>query len=212
MFTKLKMVSAISLLYASSAMADLSGAKGTLNNIDSAVNDAVTKATRLFEENQGAKMSSAFSVLKDGQNPYLQTLRITPDYKVEIKLASASKNGGGYTVPVAKGLLGMDIVLIPVYQNGDEKISSWECVTNADRNIQEFIGATAKEYSASYIREATSNTYLSLCIYMNKDLVNGSSNGSGGSSSSSNSNSPGNSGNSNGNNGNNGNNNGKGNS
>ena len=54
MFAKLGMVSAISLLYASSAMADLSGAKGTLNNIDSAVNDAVTKATRLFEENQGA--------------------------------------------------------------------------------------------------------------------------------------------------------------
>ena len=45
MFAKLGMVSAISLLYASSAMADLSGAKGTLNNIDSAVNDAVTKAT-----------------------------------------------------------------------------------------------------------------------------------------------------------------------
>jgi hypothetical protein len=93
----------------------------------------------------------------------------------------------------------MDIVLIPVYQSGDEKISSWECVTNADRNIQEFIGATAKEYSASYIREATSNTYLSLCTYMNKDLVNGSS----GSSNSSNSSSPGNSGNSNGNSGNN---------
>ena len=172
MFTKkLKMVSAISLLYASSAMADLSGAKGTLNNIDSAVNDVVTKATRLFEENQGAPMSSAFNNIREGQNPYLQTLRITPDYKVEIKLASASKKGDGYTVPVAKGLLGMDIVLIPVYQSGDEKISSWECVTNADRNIQEFIGATAKEYSASYIREATSNTYLSLCTYMNKDLV-----------------------------------------
>ena len=206
MFAKLGMLSAISLLYASSAMADLSGAKGILKNIDSAVNDAVTKATRLFEENQGAKMSSSFSVLKDGQNPYLQVLRITPGYKVEIKLASASKKGDGYTVPVAKGLLGMDIVLIPVYQSGDEKISSWECVTNADRNIQEFIGATAKEYSASYIREATSNTYLSLCTYMNKDLVSSSGSSS---SSSSNSNSPGNSGNSNGNSGNN---NGKGNS
>ncbi len=171
MFKKLGMVSAISFLYASSAMADLSGAKGTLNNIDSAINDAVTKSTRLFEENQGAPMSSDFSVIKEGQNPYLKTLRISRDYKVELKLADASKKGDGYVVPVAKGLLGMDIVLIPVYQKGDEKISSWECITNADRNIQEFIGGTAKEYSASYIREATSNTYLSLCTYMNRDLV-----------------------------------------
>ena len=191
---KLGMMSAISLLYASSAMADLSGAKGTLNNIDSAINDAVTKAMRLFEENQGIPMSSAFSNIREGQNPYLQILRITQDYKVEIKLASVSKKGDGYTVPMAKGLLGMDIVLIPVYQSGDEKISSWECVTNADRNIQEFIGATAKEYSASYIREATSNTYLSLCTYTNKDLVSSSGN-SGSSRSSSNSN--GNSGNNN---------------
>ena len=94
MFTKkLGMVSAISLLYASSAMADLSGAKGTLNNIDSAINDTATKAMHLFEENQGAPMSSAFSNIREGQNPYLQTLRVTPDYKVEIKLASVSKKG-----------------------------------------------------------------------------------------------------------------------
>ena len=76
---KLGMMSAISLLYASSAMADLSGAKGTLNNIDSAINDTVTKAMRLFEENQGDPMSSAFSNIRDGKNPYLQTLRVTPD-------------------------------------------------------------------------------------------------------------------------------------
>ena len=172
MLKNLRVISAVSLLYASSAMADLSGAKGTLNNIDSAVNDAVTKAMRLFEENHGKPMPKAFSVINKNQNPYLQVLRVSRDYKVEIKLASNSKKGNGYTVPVAKGLLGMDIVLIPVYQKGDEKISSWECLTNADRNIQEFIGGTAKEYSASYIREASDNTYLSLCTYMNKDLVN----------------------------------------
>ncbi len=65
----------------------------------------------------------------------------------------------------------MDIVLIPVYNQGDEKISAWECVTNADNNIQEFIGATAKEYSASYIREATSNPYLSLCTYIKQNTL-----------------------------------------
>ena len=180
MFTKLKVLSAISLLYASSAMADLAGAKGTFNNIDSAVNDTVTKAMRLFEENHGNAMDSSFSnlVATTGANPYLNVLRITTDYKVEIKFASSTKQGTGtnpadtYIVPVAKGLLGMDIVLIPVYNNEDEKISAWECITNADRKIQEFIGATAKEYSASYIREATSNPYLSLCTYINRDLVN----------------------------------------
>ena len=185
MFTKLKVLSAISLLYASSAMADLAGAKGTLNNVDSAVNDTVTKAMRLFEENHGTAMGSSFSnlastVTEPGiTNPYLQVLRITTDYKVEIKFASGAKsaiNPGStsttsFNVPVAKGLLGIDIVLIPVYNQGDEKISAWECVTNADNNIQEFIGATAKEYSASYIREATSNPYLSLCTYIKQNTL-----------------------------------------
>ena len=171
MLKKIGLFSVVGLLYASTAMADLAGAKGTFNNIDSAINDAVTKAARLFEENQGQSLSAPFSVLKEGQNPYLKTLRITTDYKVEIKLASASKKAESYTVPVAKGLLGMDIVLMPVSQAGDEKITSWECITNADRNIQEFMGSTAKEYSASYIREASSNSYLSLCTYVNKDLV-----------------------------------------
>jgi len=171
MLKKIGLFSVVGLLYASTAMADLAGAKGTFNNIDSAINDAVAKSARLFEENQGQAMSAPFSVLKEGQNPYLNTLRITTDYKVEIKLASAAKKGDSYTVPVAKGLLGMDIVLMPVSQAGDEKITSWECITNADRNIQEFMGGTAKEYSASYIREASSNSYLSLCTYVNKDLV-----------------------------------------
>ncbi len=98
MFTKLKVLSAISLLYASSAMADLAGAKGTLNNVDSAVNDTVTKAMRLFEENHGTAMGSSFSnlastVTEPGiTNPYLQVLRITTDYKVEIKFASGAKS------------------------------------------------------------------------------------------------------------------------
>ena len=179
MFKKIGLISAVGLLYTSTAMADLAGAKGTFNNIDSAINDAVKKAERLFEENHGDNMSGAFNVLRSGQNPYLDTLRISVDYKVEIKLASAAKKGNSYTVPVAKGLLGMDIVLMPVSKSGDEKITSWECITNADRNIQEFMGGTAKEYSASYIREASSNGYISLCSYVNKDLVK-SSNSSGG--------------------------------
>ena len=151
--------------------ADLSGARGTLNNIDSAINDTVTKAARLFEENQGEAMTADFNVLKAGQNPYLEVLRVTKDYMIEIKLAGSAKKTDNYITPVAKGLLGVDIVLVPVYQKGDEKITSWECVTNADRNIQEFMGDTAKEYSASFIRDASNNTYLSLCTFVNKDLV-----------------------------------------
>ena len=146
------------------------------------MNDTVTKAMRLFEENHGTEMGSSFNNLATTvtapgiPNPYLQVLRITTDYKVEIKFASGAKSAKNpdststsFNVPVAKGLLGIDIVLIPVYNQGDEKISAWECVTNADNNIQEFIGATAKEYSASYIREATSNPYLSLCTYINRE-------------------------------------------
>ena len=175
MIKKLLLVASIATISSTTAMADLSGAQGTMKNVDSAINNAVQKAQRLFEQNNGASMDQDFSVINTEKNPYLSVLRITKDYRVEIKFAGDAKKTDNYTTPVAKGLLGMDIVLVPVYAQKDEKISSWECVTNADRNVQEFIGdASTKEYSASYIREASDNTYLSLCTYINKDLVAGS--------------------------------------
>jgi len=160
------------ILYSTTSMADISGTKGTLNNVNSALNDAVMKAERLFEENHGQHMRSDFSVIKIGSNPYLNTLSISKNYKVQLKFAGSAKKGNNTTVPVAKALLGTEILLMPVFQKGDEKITSWECLTNADSTVQKFIGdSSTKEYTASFIREHSDNKYLSLCTYINRDLV-----------------------------------------
>ena len=188
MLKKLTVAVSLAAIFSSTSMAavGLRGAEGTFKNVDSAINQAVEKASRLFEENHGNSMSSDFNLISSAKNPYLQKLSITKDYRVELKFMDAAKKTDSYEVPVAKGLLGMDIVLIPVYNRGDEKVSSWECLTNADRNLQEFMGDTAKEYAASYIREASRNSYLSTCTYVNKDLVKGASGSSGNSGNSGN--------------------------
>ena len=172
----LKKISLVSLsvltLCSSSAMASLAGAGGTLKNIDSALNDAVHKSERMFEENHGKYMKSKFKVIDNKKNPYIQVLNVAKDYSVKLKFAGDAKKGQNNSIPVAKALLGTEIMLIPVYNKGDEKITSWECLTNADKEVQEFMGSKGtKEYTASYIREHTKNNYLSLCVYINKNLV-----------------------------------------
>ena len=164
-----------SLAFAGAAAGpDLAGARGTFTNVESAINNAVVHAERLYEENHGDNMKGNYDVIKNNQNPYLSVLRVTPDYKVELKFAGSAKNDStNNAVPVAKGLLGASIVLMPVYARGDEKITAWECLTNADQTIQVFMGdSSTKTYTASRIRDYTTNQYLSLCIYIDKaDLV-----------------------------------------
>lgn len=159
---------------AASSTPDLAGAKGTFKSIYSAINDAVLHAERLYEENHGALMTSNYDVIKNNQNPYLTILRITDDYKVQIKFTGSAKTdiaGNNAVVPVAKGLLGTAILLLPVFNVGDEKITSWECITNADKEIQVFMGdAGTKPYTASRIRDYTSNPYISLCFYVDAFL------------------------------------------
>jgi len=173
MIKGIKFVLATSVIFlgiTSAIAGNLAGASGTLQNIDSAINASVKSAERLFEENHGKRMNSAFSTIStDNKNPYLSKLNIKKDYKVLIKLADSARNSPYGETPVAKSLLGVEILLIPVYYKGDEKINSWECLTNADMGIQKFIGDVGtKEYTASFIRDYTDNTYLSLCIYIKK--------------------------------------------
>jgi len=152
--------------------AELAGAKGTLSNVETALNEAVVKAERMFEENQGKKMSSVYNAI-DGSNPYIANLLVGTDYSVKLKFAGSAKGGkGDGSVPVAKALLGTEILLTPVYNAGDEKITSWECLTNADTQVQMFMGgASTKQYTASYIRDYTDNAYLSLCTYIKADSL-----------------------------------------
>lgn len=171
---KIKFILAgVAVLYTCNCVAsstELAGARGTMRNIDSAINTSVSEAEKMFEENQGKTMQAEFNLIsQDNKNPYLSKLSVAKDYKIQIKLADTAKGNDGREVPVAQSLLGKEILLIPVYYKGDEKITSWECLTNADMEVQRFIGDVGtKEYTASFIRDYTDNTYLSLCTYIKK--------------------------------------------
>lgn len=174
-------------LYGSSALAasstDLEGARGTFRNINESINEAVVRAQNLYEENHGTAMASAYTLLTTSGDPavadnhYLSILRVAGDYSVEIQLkdiAGTKDTASSSTteVPVAKGLLGAKIKLIPIYGSGDEKITSWECITNTDSQVQQFVGAAStKVNTSSMIRDYTDNDYLSVCIYSGTDIT-----------------------------------------
>ena len=62
-------------------------------------------------------------VIDNKKNPYIQVLNVAKDYSVKLKFAGDAKKGQNNSIPVAKALLGTEIMLIPVYNKGDEKIT-----------------------------------------------------------------------------------------
>ncbi len=178
--TLLNLLSMIVITFAAivTSSANLSGVGGTLQNTDTAIHSAIDKAESMFEEYRGNHLNNPYNLVKNNKNPYIKTLKIDKDYRILLQFDGVDKKADRrykqgkrhYTTPVAKALLLKQIVLIPVYNKNDEKITSWECITNADRNIQEMVGsAGAKEFTASFIRDKTDNKYLSLCIFINQD-------------------------------------------
>lgn len=164
---------AVSLI-PSFAFANLYGVKGTMRNVESAIEEVIKQSEFLYEQNGGTPMPHALDTLKNGDNPYIDKLIIDTDYKVLFKFASSKKQTLTYdqaAVPVTSALLGKEIILVPMHNAGDAKISSWECLTNADRNVRMFAGSRGtKELTASFIRRNTTNPYLSMCIYANINI------------------------------------------
>lgn len=195
----LNVIFIIIITYSSSSLARLAGAEGTFRNIRNSIYNSVERAERLFEENHGTPMEQSYDLggytatnSSGGAewNSYLQILRLARNYVIEIEFLDRGFRGptndnhhlgmmdvgltwgDGNYVPVAKGLLGAQIILIPVYNEGDEKITAWECLTNADRQIQEFLGSTGtKNFTASLIREYTDITYFTLCTFVDKEKL-----------------------------------------
>ena len=157
------------------AFANLAAVKGTIRNVETAIETAVNQAAVLFEQNGGKALPEQVDALKpSGSNPYIDKLIIDTDYKVLFRFAGTRKWAKTVhaKVPVTQALLGKEIALLPMYNDGDARVTSWECLTNSDRNVAEFINSSGTpEFSASFIRRNTVNPYLSLCIYVNQDLI-----------------------------------------
>lgn len=165
------LAAASSLLSVSALASSLVGVTGTLKNLEKSVNVAIQKSDSYFEEKKGARLPGKINLLNNNNtNPYVNTLQIMEDYKVVMQLSGGNPNPSGapnVASPVAQVLLGKSFIFVPVYENGDAVITSWECITDADKNVREFIGnAGAKENSRSYISAQTSNKYLTTCIYV----------------------------------------------
>jgi hypothetical protein len=160
--------------------AHLTGVKGTLKNAEKAIKSAVSKAEELYEQNGGASRDApVLSLLDLGNSPFLQILDIGTLYEVYIVFAGTpgevfmdnSDTGSGATIPVAQVLRGATIKLVPIFNPGDAVISSWECLTDADKNVVAFMGASSASTVGNISFISTNgnngtNEYLSNCIYI----------------------------------------------
>ena len=166
---------ALSVMVSSVATANLAAVKGTMRNVETAIETAVRQAEKLYEQNGGVAMAAPVNALKIvGNNPYIDKLTIETDYKVLFKFASTKKTAKTVAgkVPVTHALLGKEIALLPMHNDNDARVTSWECLTNADKDVAEFLNSSGTpEFSASFIRRNTGNPYLSMCIYVNQDLI-----------------------------------------
>jgi hypothetical protein len=159
--------------------ADLTGVKGTLKNVEKAIKSAVSKAEELYEQNGGGVLSDDIELLDpSGTTPFLSALTITTAYDVIITFAGTfgttfandSVYGSAATIPVAQALMGGTIKLIPIHNEGEAVINSWECLTNVDDNAKAFMGSSAGAVEGNISMISTkgnngTNEYLSNCIY-----------------------------------------------
>jgi hypothetical protein len=158
--------------------ADLTGVKGTLKNVEKAIKSAVSKAEELYEQNGGGT-GTAIDLIDSANTPFLSALSIDADYKVTITFfgssgtafANTSGSGTSATIPVAQALMGGTIKLIPIHNEGDAVINSWECITDVDNNAKAFIGTSAGAVAGNISLISTkgnngTNEYLSNCIYV----------------------------------------------
>lgn len=191
-----KLVFVASLIVANSSYSagasDLTGVKGTLKNVEKAIKAAISKSEELFEQNAGATLSSSKSLLNSSDSAFISNLSIGTSYDVNLTFSgssgtaftSSSSYGSSAKMPIAKALAGSKIRFIPIFESGDNQISSWECITDADSQAKAYMGANvaANEGNTSFISlndNSGSNDYISNCIYISNVASAFGSSGSG---------------------------------
>jgi len=161
-------------------------AKATLETITEQIYTAVGRAKNLFANRAsladgGITYSSTSSKtienMLSGTDMYLQHLKITDSRAIQIQYVDNSMGGNvrsNLRAPVFGQLNGKKILLVPIVQPGDETISEFECLTDADDGFTQFVndkGTPAGQQS--FISEYTDNKYLGKCQYITTTTMNG---------------------------------------
>jgi len=161
----------------------LEGVTGTLKNVQQQIETAIIRAEKFYEELHGGNLpgNQDYDLVGNNSNPYISVLKVknsgTPKYRVVMELQSnrpantgLTQNAQNVQTPIAQALRGKKFVFIPVVgssaNNPNEKITSWECITDADDKVEEFYGDKGNvENTKSYISSTTDFPYLNTCIY-----------------------------------------------
>ena len=153
---------------------DLPGVRAALNSISPVVNESVGRAEQLFTQNNGGasfvQMGAVEDVLGAGHKT-LSDVQIDINYYIHFTFYSSrgatDVSTNSVTMYVPKTLVSKKIILVPNYVAGDEAISTWTCITDADEGLAMYSGdAGTTADSASRVLQYSLNPYLDGCVYI----------------------------------------------
>jgi hypothetical protein len=136
--------------------------------------DSVTKyVENLYATNAGNDLDAAEDFLAEGvsnTNKYIKSIVIGKDYSVLITFKGATAGvKDATTTDVPAALRGVKFLLVSVYQDSPRSayISSWECMTDADKNmVTTEVGKVVGTDKNSYISLTPDvHKYLADCKY-----------------------------------------------
>lgn len=151
------------------------GLRGTLKAIELPLSVARGRAEDLFTYKGGTALDNALDV---GSNEYFSQLRICTNYWIKLQFPSARANSdeisGTDEIPTPPVTFGKIIYLVPVYDNGDYRITTWECVTNLGLDRSTFKGdskagadmdGSVSTASRALLAKYTNDAILEKCVY-----------------------------------------------
>lgn len=164
---------------------EIVGLRSSIGQIIPIIEHGLENAQDKFIQNSGINMAQEIILLQN--NLYIETAKISQDYRVIIKFANQITQGEYYN---PKYLQNKQIVFLPnvVTLNLSEStgnnqspisknvISGFECVTDIDENLRLLAGDSGTyEGRRSIIAYATQNAdskYLGNCIYLKTNVIN----------------------------------------
>lgn len=158
----------------------LRGTRGAMEAIDLPLQVATERAEDLYENTGGSDLSAYLEILSSSTaNQYVQTINICPKYWIQTVFANgrfdSTAISGTATIPLPEILWGKSIYFIPVMDENNYRITTWECITNTYIDNSVFQGdsraGTNMDESASIGTRATiakysSHPIIQKCIYL----------------------------------------------
>jgi hypothetical protein len=170
-----------------SDIVDTNRFKNKIQEVQLAIKSSIAKSEELFAKRHGKMMKHDINMLVSTlkENPFFELLKIESDYEIRIEFKKpltvafiATSFGIDFTEDYTNSnMRDIKIRLIPVYNLKNQKINSWDCITDADSSVDMNLVSTKKSTgNLSFISNNNNieyGNYIRRCIFIDEvDIFN----------------------------------------